>query len=184
MKYYQYCSYCGKENDYGKIDGNIRYHCPSCKTIHYENPKPTATLICPKEDSILLGRRAFSPGKGEWGLPGGFMELKETLFQAAQRELKEETNLEGEPTRILGTCSHYGSIFGDILLIGLEVKINNWRVCEDIFLKGDIGLGESYISGYWDCKDISKLIKLGIANYDELERVIKGSILKIVFYNF
>ena len=126
MNYYQYCSYCGKENDYGKIDGNIRYHCPSCKTIHYENPKPTATLICPKEDSILLGRRAFSPGKGEWGLPGGFMELRETLFQAAQRELKEETNLDGEPARILGTCSHYGSIFGDILLIGLEVKISNW----------------------------------------------------------
>tara|TARA_Y100001970_G_C14195385_1_gene837766 strand:- start:462 stop:1655 length:1194 start_codon:yes stop_codon:yes gene_type:complete len=64
----------------------------------------------------------------------------------------------------------------------VSVKINNWRVCEDIFLKGDIGLGESYISGYWDCKDISKLIKLGIANYDELERVIKGSLLKIVFY--
>ena len=126
MNYYQYCSYCGKENNYGKIDGNIRYHCPSCKNIHYENPKPTATLICPKEDSILLGRRAFAPGKGEWGLPGGFMELKETLFQAAQRELKEETNLEGEPIRILGTCSHYGSIFGDILLIGLEVEIRNW----------------------------------------------------------
>ncbi len=126
MNYYQYCSYCGEKNNYGQIDGNIRYHCLSCKTIHYENPKPTATLICPKEDSILLGRRAFSPGKGEWGLPGGFMELKETLFEAAQRELKEETNLQGEVTRILGTCSHYGSIFGDILLIGLEVKIKKW----------------------------------------------------------
>ena len=64
----------------------------------------------------------------------------------------------------------------------VSVKINNWQVCEDIFLKGDIGLGESYISGYWECKDISKLIKLGIANYKELERVIKGSILKIAFY--
>ncbi len=64
----------------------------------------------------------------------------------------------------------------------VSVKINNWRFCEDLFLKGDIGLGESYISGDWDCKDISKLIKLGIANYEELERVIKGSILKIIFY--
>ena len=127
MNYYQYCSNCGKKNDYGQIDGNIRYHCPSCKTIHYQNPKPTATLICPKGDSILLGRRAFSPGKGEWGLPGGFMELKETLFEAGLRELKEETNLEGQATRILGTCSHYGSIFGDILLIGLEIKIDNWN---------------------------------------------------------
>ena len=127
MNYYQYCSHCGKKNDYGQIDGNTRYHCPSCKTIHYQNPKPTATLICPKGDSILLGRRAFSPGKGEWGLPGGFMELKETLFEAALRELKEETNLEGQANRILGTCSHYGSIFGDILLIGLEIKIDNWN---------------------------------------------------------
>ena len=127
MNYYQYCSNCGEKNDYGQIDGNIRYHCTSCKTIHYQNPKPTATLICPKGDSILLGRRAFSPGKGEWGLPGGFMELKETLFEAALRELKEETNLEGQATRILGTCSHYGSIFGDILLIGLEIKIDNWN---------------------------------------------------------
>ena len=127
MNYYQYCSCCGKENNYGQIDGNIRYHCPGCKTIHYENPKPTATLICPKEDSILLARRAFNPGKGEWGLPGGFMELGETLFEAAKRELKEETNLNGEVIRILGTCSHYGSIFGDVLLIGLEINIKNWN---------------------------------------------------------
>ena len=125
MNYYQYCSHCGKKNNYGQIDGNIRYHCPSCKTIHYENPKPTATLICPKGDSILLGRRAFSPGKGEWGLPGGFMELNETLEEAALRELKEETNLNGKVNRILGTCSHYGSIFGDILLIGMVIDLSS-----------------------------------------------------------
>ena len=126
MRYYQYCSNCGKNNTQGHIDGNIRYHCEHCNTIHYQNPKPTATLICPKDNSILLGRRAFNPGKGEWGLPGGFMELNETLNEAALRELKEETNLEGEVTKILGTCSHYGSIFGDILLIGLEVNIKIW----------------------------------------------------------
>ena len=127
MNYYnKYCSYCGRKNNHGKIDGGIRYHCEDCKIIHYENPKPTATLVCPKGNQILLGRRAFDPGKGEWGLPGGFMELKETLSEAALRELKEETNLDGEVIRILGTCSHYGSIFGDILLIGLEVEIKDW----------------------------------------------------------
>ena len=66
----------------------------------------------------------------------------------------------------------------------VTVQINDWKFCEDIFLKGDIGLGESYIAGYWDCEDISKLIKLGIENYKELERVIKGSYLKILFYRF
>ncbi|MBC8409583.1 MAG: hypothetical protein H8E12_12795, partial [Rhodobacteraceae bacterium] len=54
------------------------------------------------------------------------------------------------------------------------LSINDWKFCEDLFLKGDIGLGESYVSGYWDCDNINKLIKLGVENYNELERVIKG----------
>ena len=131
MSYLEYCSNCGNKNERGHIDGNTRFHCVQCKAIHYENPKPTATLICPKGDSILLGRRAFNPGKGEWGLPGGFMELNETLEEAAQRELKEETNLDGKVTKILGTCSHYGSIFGDILLIGLVVQIDDWSIMKE-----------------------------------------------------
>ena len=125
MAYLEYCSNCGLKNKNGYIDGNIRFHCSECKTIHYENPKPTATLICPNGNSILLGKRAYSPGKGEWGLPGGFMELNETLEQAAIRELKEETNLKGKVNHILGTCSHYGSVFGDVLLIGLIVDLQN-----------------------------------------------------------
>ena len=121
-----YCSNCGQKNKYGFIDGNKRYHCEHCKAIHYENPKPTATIICMNDTKLLLAKRAFSPAKGEWGLPGGFMELNETLDQAAMRELKEETNLDGSVTRILSTCSHYGTIFGDILLIGLEMKVNDF----------------------------------------------------------
>jgi len=62
------------------------------------------------------------------------------------------------------------------------IRINDWRFCEDIFMKGDIGLGESYVSGYWDCANINKLIKFGIENSNELERVIKGSFLKILIY--
>ena len=125
MSSLKFCSTCGSENIFGFIDGSDSFHCPKCKTIHYQNPKPTATLICPKDDSILLVKRACDPGKGEWGLPGGFMELNETLFDAASRELKEETNLEGSPVRILRPCSHFGSIFGDILLIGILMKIKD-----------------------------------------------------------
>ena len=122
----KFCSSCGSKNVYGYIDGHHRHHCVRCETIHYENPKPTATIICMNDTKLLLAKRAFSPAKGEWGLPGGFMELNETLDQAAIRELKEETNLDGSVHRILSTCSHYGSIFGDILLIGLEMKVNDF----------------------------------------------------------
>ena len=127
MKKLIYCSNCSKKNSFEYIDGSQRYHCQSCKTIHYQNPKPTATLICPNDDKILLVQRAYDPGKGEWGLPGGFLELGETLEEGAKRELKEETNLDGEVVKLLGSCSHFNSIFGDILLLGLEIKINSWN---------------------------------------------------------
>jgi len=122
----EFCSNCSGKNDFGDIDGNKRFHCSACKTIHYENPKPTATLICPRGNEILLVKRAAEPGKGLWGLPGGFMELGETPEICAKRELKEETALTGKFIRLLGTCSHYKSIFGDILLLGIEMRIIDW----------------------------------------------------------
>ena len=64
------------------------------------------------------------------------------------------------------------------------VSINDWRFCDELLLKGDVGLGESYVLGYWDCDNINMLVKWGIENKEPLERAIKGSITKILFYRF
>ena len=130
MKKLIYCSTCGKKNNFSKIDGGLRYHCNYCESIHYQNPKPTATLICPKNNKILLVKRAFNPGKGTWNLPGGFLELGETFEEGAKRELKEETNLNGEVVKLLGNCSYFNSVFGDILLLGAQMNVINWSVLE------------------------------------------------------
>jgi ADP-ribose pyrophosphatase YjhB (NUDIX family) len=126
MAHLEYCSNCGEKNTFGLIEGQNRFHCKSCKEIHYENPKSTATLICIKDGKLLLVKRAVDPAKGMWGLPGGFIELGETPNEAAIRELKEETNLKGKPMRLLGHCSQHNTVFGDVLLLGIEMKINYW----------------------------------------------------------
>ena len=54
MKKLIYCSTCNTKNQFSEIEGAIRYHCPKCKAIHYQNPKPTATLICIQNKKILL----------------------------------------------------------------------------------------------------------------------------------
>tara|TARA_Y100000588_G_C14142378_1_gene876674 strand:+ start:112 stop:609 length:498 start_codon:yes stop_codon:yes gene_type:complete len=126
MGYLEFCSNCGKKNNFGEMDGNTRFYCTACNAVHYENPKPTATLICMRGNQLLLVRRAVDPGKGMWGLPGGFIERGETPEMGAHRELLEETNLKGEVSNFLGTCSHFNTIFGDILLMGLEVCIKDW----------------------------------------------------------
>ena len=47
-----------------------------------------------QDGQVLIVKRAHEPRKGEWSLPGGIVELGETLVEALKRELKEETGLD------------------------------------------------------------------------------------------
>lgn len=66
-------------------------------TDHYVNPASTVDLIVPYEGGIIFVKRKHEPFKGYWALPGGFLNMgKETLEEAAVRELFEETNLRAD----------------------------------------------------------------------------------------
>ncbi|HEX3438189.1 MAG TPA: NUDIX domain-containing protein, partial [Pseudacidobacterium sp.] len=54
-----------------------------------------------QENKVLLIQRGKEPLKGEWSIPGGALELGETLRQGIQREVREETGLEVEPVQIV-----------------------------------------------------------------------------------
>jgi len=55
-------------------------------------------------DRVLLIRRGNPPRNGQWGLPGGAQQLGETLFEAAVREVQEETGLTVSPEAIISAC--------------------------------------------------------------------------------
>lgn len=57
------------------------------------------------QPKVLLVERGNEPFKGCWAIPGGFMNMDETAEQCAIRELKEETGLEVEVVRQIGTYS-------------------------------------------------------------------------------
>ena len=46
-----------------------------------------------RENKVLLVKRNKPPGKGLWAIPGGRLELGETLQEAAEREVREETGV-------------------------------------------------------------------------------------------
>jgi ADP-ribose pyrophosphatase len=58
-----------------------------------ELPRAGVGAIVIHEGRILLVKRASSPGKGFWAIPGGLVELGETVREAAEREILEETGI-------------------------------------------------------------------------------------------
>jgi len=60
-------------------------------------PRLGACTAIWRNDKILLAKRTASPNEGTWAMPGGMVEVGETLEDAAIREVKEETALEIGP---------------------------------------------------------------------------------------
>lgn len=105
-----------------------KYDCPSnttdivvvrCKErlIHWGQPL-----------QVLMVKRSNHPSIGCWATPGGFVEMKEDLFEGAARELEEETGVKGLPLKQLETWGRYD-------------RDPRWRVITTSFLalaEGDI----------------------------------------------
>ncbi|MBE0641552.1 MAG: NUDIX hydrolase [Bacteroidales bacterium] len=77
----------------------------------YSYPRPAVAADCmifrqmAGGWEVLLIRRGNHPFEGMWALPGGFMEMDETLEHAASRELEEETGLTNIKLRQFRTYS-------------------------------------------------------------------------------
>lgn len=61
-------------------------------------PRPIIGVgaVIMRTDQVLLVRRGSEPGKNQWSVPGGLVELGETVHETVVREVKEETNLDVE----------------------------------------------------------------------------------------
>jgi 8-oxo-dGTP pyrophosphatase MutT (NUDIX family) len=64
--------------------------------------RPGVSAVILTREGLLLQRRSDN---GLWGLPGGSVEPGESVVEALVREVREETGLEVEPTRLVGVYS-------------------------------------------------------------------------------
>lgn len=62
-------------------------------SFYPDQPQVAVGAIVFKDDKVLLVLRANPPAEEQWAIPGGRVELGETLQEAAQREIKEETGI-------------------------------------------------------------------------------------------
>jgi len=118
-----FCARCGSELRFGAVDGEDRHRssCPSCGHISYVNPRLVVTALPIDEDGrVVLLRRGIEPGRGWWAQPGGFLEVDETVDEAAAREVLEETGLAIRPGEIVGL---YTRLEAAVVVLVFEARI-------------------------------------------------------------
>lgn len=104
----RFCSACGAPLAVATPpeDHRERHCCAACGHIAYVNPRLVVTTL-PVNDrgEVMLILRGIEPGYGLWAQPGGFLEIDETVFEAAVRETLEETGLLVQPGELVGIYS-------------------------------------------------------------------------------
>lgn len=76
-------------------------HGKSLKREYPDAPLVGVGAVVIKDGKILLVKRAFEPGAGKWSVPGGLVELGETLSDACERETEEETGIKVETLELI-----------------------------------------------------------------------------------
>jgi ADP-ribose pyrophosphatase YjhB (NUDIX family) len=84
------------------IEGREVEACPKDDFVLWHDPKVTTAVVIEVDGGVVLGRRAIEPGRGQWCLPGGFVNDDEDPWAAAARECKEEICAGVELTRLIG----------------------------------------------------------------------------------
>jgi len=104
----KFCPLCGSPlvERYLEEEQHTRKVCSGCGYIFYLNPKIAAGVIPREGNKIWLLRRNIPPGDGRWTFPGGYVDLGESVPDAAVREAFEETGLNVRLDGLLNVYSY------------------------------------------------------------------------------
>jgi ADP-ribose pyrophosphatase YjhB (NUDIX family) len=117
-----------------------------------------------RDGKILLARRGNPPMPGVWSLPGGAQKIGETVFDAARREVAEETGLEIE---VLGVVDIADSIHRDS-----EGRVQYHYTLIDVFAEAAPGAANASDDaaevGWFSLEELE-----GLGLWSETERIIR-----------
>ena len=119
-------------------------------------------VVCGEQ--LLLVRRASRHGRGNWQLPGGFIEPDETIEQAVVREVQEEAGVTAEVEAVLGLRSRYDPDSGNGIYVVLLLR----PVSGEPIADGQ----EVDHAGYFTLNQIRELNPLPPVNWEIAQRVL------------
>lgn len=135
-----HCGRCGSRQKW--IDGEWGKVCSQCNIHHFPHIHPCVIVVVRRPGELLLTRKADWP-EGRYSLVAGFLDMGECLEEAVVREVREETGVDIEHLRYIGSqnwpfpsqlmtgfVADYVS--GDIRIDEEELEDVRWFPVEDL----------------------------------------------------
>lgn len=99
-----YCPRCGSNLSTRLEGGRDRIACltPGCGYMHFGESSIGCGGVVIRDGKALLVQRGVNPGKGNWQIPGGYVEVDEEIHAAVEREVLEEASVVAKVTDCLG----------------------------------------------------------------------------------
>lgn len=90
---FKFCPVCG--SSHFEVNNFKSKKCADCGFTYYVNPSAAtaAFILRHNRQELLVARRGKEPAKGTLDLPGGFIDMDETVEEGMRREIREETGL-------------------------------------------------------------------------------------------
>jgi ADP-ribose pyrophosphatase YjhB (NUDIX family) len=101
MMPWRFCPLCASTLARRLVGERERDACSACDWVHWDNPTPVVAAVVEYRGQVLLARNRAWPEK-MFALVTGFLERDESPSAAVLREVKEETDLDGEDARLIG----------------------------------------------------------------------------------
>ena len=117
-----------------------------------------------QDGRLLLVRRASRRGRGNWQVPGGFLEPDETIEQAVVREVAEEAGVTAEVEGVLALRNRYDPESGNSLYIVLLLRALSGEPKPDGH--------EVDQAGYFTLEEIRALEQVPVVNLEIAQRAL------------
>jgi ADP-ribose pyrophosphatase YjhB (NUDIX family) len=104
MSTVKYCPRCSSTLTMRPEGGRERPTCltEGCGYFHFGDSSIGCGAVVMRGDRALMIQRGLNPGRGTWQIPGGYVEVDETIHNAVEREVLEEAGIVARATEVLG----------------------------------------------------------------------------------
>ncbi|MCX6339493.1 MAG: NUDIX domain-containing protein [Candidatus Aureabacteria bacterium] len=119
----KFCPDCGTALELKEFEQKRQHFCPYCKHIYYPQLKVAAGGFIEQDGKLLLLQRTGAPFQHCWNIPAGYAEVDESPFQAAVREVYEETGLRVEVYNLIDVYFFSDDPRGNGILIVFKCKL-------------------------------------------------------------